>query len=69
MDPTRCYLDLLEAFNEGDQERAHELATALREWLKKGGAMPTGVLPGPVHRLIGRVLNGDPPFAGGVPST
>ncbi|MCC7422087.1 MAG: hypothetical protein IT428_17550, partial [Planctomycetaceae bacterium] len=64
MDPTRCYLDLLEAFNKGDRERAHELATALREWLQNGVFMPIGIPPGPVRRLIGRVLDEDPPLCG-----
>jgi hypothetical protein len=41
MDPQVAWDDLLSAYAEGDFDRIEELATALREWLDRGGFPPT----------------------------
>jgi hypothetical protein len=34
MDPTQCYLEMLDAMQEGDLATARERAIALRDWLE-----------------------------------
>ncbi|MFO0966119.1 MAG: hypothetical protein U0793_11125 [Gemmataceae bacterium] len=41
MDPQETWDQLLTAYAEGDWDRIEELATALSEWLRKGGFPPT----------------------------
>ena len=40
MDPTACFLEIIEAMTAGDFESARTSAAALREWLEKGGFYP-----------------------------
>lgn len=57
MDPTTCYRDLRDALRDRDYALAHELAESLRQWLDKGGFMPSGASPWHVHRSIARAMN------------
>lgn len=40
MDPQATWDELLEAYRDRDADRAEEYATALHEWLQKGGFPP-----------------------------
>jgi hypothetical protein len=41
MDPNQTWSDLSEAFGEEDWDRVDELASALAEWLDRGGFPPS----------------------------
>lgn len=41
MDPNQTWRDLIIAFRENDHDRVDELASALIDWLQKGGFPPT----------------------------
>ncbi len=44
MDPNKCLFDLVQAIYEGDRDTAVELADALKEWLSKGGFLPSNLI-------------------------
>lgn len=56
MDPTACYLIILEAFRDRDYARAREYALILRSWLEAGGFYPQGFKVTEVQDLVGRIL-------------
>ena len=56
MDPTACYLEIIEAMNSGDLESAKEKAIDLSEWLLKGGFYPLNELPTEVDAYLRGVL-------------
>jgi len=41
MDPNECLQTLLDAWSDTEIDVAQENADALREWLRKGGYVPT----------------------------
>lgn len=52
MDPTRCYLDVLEDLNAEEYEAALERALTLARWLRRGGYYPEGFLSAEVDALL-----------------
>lgn len=43
MDPNRTLWELVWAIYEGDSDTAVELTESLKEWINKGGFLPTNV--------------------------
>lgn len=56
MDPTACYLEMYEAMKAGDHETARERATALEEWLARGGFYPVSYTETEVDAYVKSVL-------------
>ena len=56
MDPTACYLIILETFREHNYARAREYALILKTWLEAGGFYPSGFKVVEVHDMLGRIL-------------
>lgn len=56
MDPTACYIILLEAVREHDYAKAREYALILKNWLEGGGFFPKGYEATEVLETIGRIL-------------
>ena len=52
MDPTACYLALLDAEEDNDLDAAREHAIALRDWLRMGGFLPAGYTSHEVNMVI-----------------
>ena len=57
MDPNQTYSELLEAIRTQDHETARELATALRQWLLKGGFYPAQYSFDAVNHTVAVVLD------------
>jgi hypothetical protein len=56
MDPTACYMILLEAIAERDYARAREYALILKNWLEGGGFYPKGYEVTDILETMNRVL-------------
>ena len=56
MDPTTCYLEMLQAEIDNDLVTARERAEALRNWLQKGGFYPVGFPPSEVETSLTNIL-------------
>lgn len=56
MDPTQCYLEMLNSMNDGDLTTARQLAVALSEWLAKGGFHPENYPPDEVEASMMHVF-------------
>jgi hypothetical protein len=56
MDPSICYLTILEAIREHDYARAREYALILQGWIDSGGFLPNGFDPGEVQSTIADLL-------------
>ena len=56
MDPTTCYITILEATREHDWARAREYALILKGWLESGGFYPKGYEVNEILILLGRIL-------------
>lgn len=56
MDPTACYMIILEAIRARDYERAREYCLILRNWLEAGGFYPFGFRVMEVHDMLGQIL-------------
>jgi hypothetical protein len=56
MDPTQCYLEMMEAMRDGDLTTAHGRALALRDWLERGGFYPPEYNPSEIRTSITDVL-------------
>lgn len=56
MDPTQCYLEMLDAMPNVDLAVARERALALREWLDRGGFYPQTHSRATVHSNLADVL-------------
>lgn len=56
MDPTTCYITILEANREYDYARAREYALILKAWLESGGFYPKGFEVNEILDTLGRIL-------------
>lgn len=56
MDPTTCYVIILEAIAAHDYARAREYALILKNWLESGGFYPKGYDVPDILETIGRIL-------------
>ncbi len=56
MDPTACYMIILEAITDHDYARAREYALILKSWLEAGGFFPKGFEPNDICDTLGRIL-------------
>ncbi len=56
MDPTTCYLTILEALRNHDYSRAREYALILKEWLGGGGFYPKGFDAANMHSVLEKAL-------------
>jgi hypothetical protein len=56
MDPTTCYMTILEATREHDWARAREYALILKGWLESGGFYPKGYEVNEIRDTLERIL-------------
>jgi hypothetical protein len=56
MDPTQCYLEMMNAMRDGDFVAARERALALRDWLDRGGFYPPKYSTTEVRSYLANVL-------------
>jgi hypothetical protein len=56
MDPTQCYLEMMDAIRDGELATARERALALRDWLERGGFYPANFGDAEVRSKLADVL-------------
>ena len=56
MDPTTCYITIIEAIHQHDYARAKEYALILKDWLESGGFYPKGFNVNEIFDTLGRIL-------------
>ncbi len=56
MDPTQCFLEMIDAMRDGDMTIARERAEALHGWLESGGFYPQNHAETEVRGHLANVL-------------
>jgi len=57
MDPSTCYLEIMEAMDHGELQLARELALALRHWFDSGGFYPAPAVRSSMDAYLQGVLD------------